>query len=309
MWRSWRGPRLVVWAPAKVNLFLRVKGRRPDGYHELESLVVAVNLFDTLVFRPLRSESEFSVVIHSNVEELASGHDNLVRRAVELVGQRLAGPSGRRFGLRVWLHKRIPLRSGLGGGSSDAGATLRALRDWLSAPVAQRTLMDWAAELGSDVPFFASGSSAAIVRGRGELVEPVKLGRPLHLVLVQPGPGVGTREVFERLWAGGRRSQRSCEVDELLGALREGWSGQAIQEVLVNDLLEPAICLRPEIGEALKRLQGAGMPASLTGSGSVLFVLAQSQEEAVGWARWIRQQLSLWVTVVRSLEGNGWERS
>jgi 4-diphosphocytidyl-2-C-methyl-D-erythritol kinase len=191
-------------APAKLNLFLEVLGRRDDGFHEVETLMVPVRLGDWLTMTPTPPQPKGapgSIVLDLRVclpvrpppqsQEIPAGSDNLVVRALELLRQR----SGCQWGARIELLKRVPAAAGLGGGSSDAATALRlANRAWrLDWPRAR--LAELAAELGSDVPFFLSGG-AAICRGRGERVERLPPVSPLDFVIVQPPDGLSTADVY-----------------------------------------------------------------------------------------------------------------
>src|SRR5262249_2823120 len=182
---------LRVWAPAKVNLFLEVLGKRADGYHEIATLMVAVSLYDTLEFK---EESSPPVHLQCDRPDLSTGPDNLIYRAAELLRQRTGCPRGARIRLR----KRIPMAAGLAGGSSDAAATLCGLNALWQLGRSNAELAVLGAELGSDVPFFFA-TPAAWCTGRGEQVTPVKLGRPFHLVVASPGVGLATADVYRGL--------------------------------------------------------------------------------------------------------------
>src|SRR5262249_20761994 len=179
---------VVVWAPAKVNLYLEVLGKRADGYHEIETLMVSVSLYDTLVFK---EDSPGQFVLRCNRPELSTGPDNLVTRAADLLRRH----TGCTRGARVRLAKRIPLAAGLAGGSTDAAAALAGLtRLWhLGLPDEERAALG--AQLGSDVAFFFA-TPAAWCTGRGERVLPTPLPGRLWFVLVCPPFGLSTAEVY-----------------------------------------------------------------------------------------------------------------
>jgi 4-diphosphocytidyl-2-C-methyl-D-erythritol kinase len=192
-------------APAKLNLFLEVMGRRDDGFHELETLIVPIQLADWLSLVPTAPTQDGrlgKIVLDirdcrtscapCDGEPIPVGSENLLVRALELLRQR----SSCRFGARVELVKRIPMSAGLGGGSSNAAAALRlANRAWqLDWP--PHRLLELAAELGSDVPFFLS-CGAAICRGRGERTERLPNMQPLHFVVVKPPVGLNTGDVYQ----------------------------------------------------------------------------------------------------------------
>src|SRR5262249_47160138 len=202
MWSQRTPLGLTVRAPAKVNLFLEVLGKRPDGYHDLATLMVAVSLFDTLEFKEDSAKAISLDVLDSPAEEpggedrplLSTGPDNLVWRAAELLQHRTGHPGG----CRIRLTKRIPLAAGLAGGSSDAAATLVGLNRLWCLGLSSDELKALGAELGSDVPFFL-GPPAPWWTGRGEIVMPLTPAKPLWLVLVCPPVGLSTAAVFRAL--------------------------------------------------------------------------------------------------------------
>src|SRR5262245_8635037 len=163
---------LSLLAPAKVNLFLEVLGKRPDGYHDLETLMVAIDLCDRLEFRP---DDSGAVTLTCDDPGLTCGPANLVLKAAD----RLRRHTNHSGGARIHLAKRIPMQAGLGGGSSDAATTLKGLTRLWSLGLPDSELAKIGAEVGSDVAFFFS-PGAAWCTGRGEKVEPVTLGRTLE---------------------------------------------------------------------------------------------------------------------------------
>ena len=168
-------PKVTIETPAKVNLTLEVLGKREDGYHDIVSVMQAISLFDTLTIRP---SDEIKVV--AEIKDLKT-RDNLVYRAAMLLRE----TSGVSAGAEVQLDKQIPLAAGLGGGSSDAAATLLGLDRLWSLGLGEEELKELAAQLGSDVPFFVTGGTA-LVEGRGERVSIVKTPPTLWLVLAFP---------------------------------------------------------------------------------------------------------------------------
>src|SRR6476469_7269340 len=177
-----------VSAPAKVNLFLEVLGKRADGYHEIATLMLAIDLEDELDVAPAES-GELSLTCDDPA--LPTGPENLVLKAAS----RLRAETGTSAGARIHLRKRIPWAAGLGGGSSDAAAALEGLNELWKLGLSTAALARVGSDIGSDVPFFLNGP-AAWCTGRGEVVTPVKVGKPLDLVLVKPAEGLGTAEVY-----------------------------------------------------------------------------------------------------------------
>jgi len=242
---------MLVHAPAKLNLCLYLGGRREDGLHELCSLFEPLALADLIEVSPGGRDE----VICPGVEG-----ENLAARA--LAGLRARG--WERKPLRVEIEKRVPVAAGLGGGSGDAAAILRLA----AGEVAD--LPQLAAELGADVPSQLR-PSLALVRGAGEHVEPLPEPAEHAAVLLPGGGGLSTAAVFaeaDRLGLG----RSAAELDELAARLRAaagaGASPLGYPELLVNDLTEAALSLRPEVGDALDALRAAGAPvAILSGSG------------------------------------------
>jgi 4-diphosphocytidyl-2-C-methyl-D-erythritol kinase len=259
---------LVVWAPAKVNLFLEVLGKRPDGYHEIATLMAAVSLYDTLVFK---EEPSGEVRLRSSNSDLSTGPENLVMRAVELVRQH----TGSKRGVAIRLIKRIPLAAGLAGGSTDAAATLAGLNQLWQLGLATKDLAGLAAQLGSDVPFFFA-APAAWCTGRGEQVSPQEMGKTLCFVLVCPRFGLATADVYRNVTVPGEPRTG----DEI----RRAFAAGQVEEIgrLLHNRLQP---VAERLCPALTRLQArlaALAPAGLlmSGSGSSFFALCRHRGEA-----------------------------
>ena len=244
---------MILRAPAKLNLCLYVGERRADGLHELRSLFCPLLLSDRIVVGAAAGEAD--EVICPGIEG-----PNLVGVALEAMRAR----GWRREPVRVEIEKRIPVAAGLGGGSADAAAILRLAADELD------DLPAIAAALGADVPSQLE-PSFALVSGAGEVVEPLAGPGPFAIVMIDDDPGLNTGEVYAQAdKLGGGRS--AGELEELGARLREaasrGASPLSYTELLVNDLQQAAISLRPEIAEALAALDEVGAVHSMvTGSG------------------------------------------
>ncbi len=252
---------LRVKAHAKVNLGLSVLGRRGDGFHELDTLMARISLHDALTFTKTAAGVRLEIL---GADLAIPPEDNLVYRAAEAYLSKLS----RVGGVKIELEKRLPVAAGLGGGSSDAGATLRALSHLYPSGVALTTL---AAQLGSDVAFFAADLSAARATGRGELLTPLELPE-LHLVLANPGAQVSAREAYR--YAEGF-SSGPLELKDLVVRLGCG------DPDYPNDLEAGVVAHYPVVGEVLGVLQRAGLRGvRMSGSGSTCFGLAESAEDA-----------------------------
>jgi 4-diphosphocytidyl-2-C-methyl-D-erythritol kinase len=272
-------------APAKVNLTLEVLGTRPDGYHELASVFGTIDLRDRVRVAPWRA---LDVRIAPAVG--AAAGDDLASRAVRALAEASARPPL----AHVRVRKRIPVASGLGGGSSDAGAVLRGLaRAWRLDRV---DLMSVAARVGSDVPFFASGAAYALVRGRGELVEALPAPEPFWIALVQIREHVSTAEVFAAHRATSSNGERTAT---LARALRDRKvTAAVIRDALENDLTEAAERVAPAIAETRKMAAGMGIHLAMSGSGPSLFALGDDRAHAIEIARRLRRR-GLRVRVLR----------
>jgi 4-diphosphocytidyl-2-C-methyl-D-erythritol kinase len=301
-------------APAKLNLFLEVSARRGDGFHELETLMVPIRLFDSLAFEPIPAEAKQSGKIHFRLtvcdrapgagEAFAgvpAGEDNLVVRALELLRQR----SGCRLGAKVELVKRIPSAAGLGGGSSDAAAALKLASHAWGIRWPHEQLCSLAAALGSDVPFFLS-HGAAICRGRGEIVERLPGVAPFHVVIVKPTAALATRDVYAQLDAQppGQTVPRAAigegRLVALTRALRRG-SFFELNRWMCNQLQAAAGALTPWIGRIRAEFAALDfLGHQLTGSGTAYFGVCRHAQHARRLASILKtRQLGL-VYVTRS---------
>ena len=275
---------VVVQAPAKLNLFFEVLAKRDDGYHEIETLMCPVDLYDTLCFREGPRQLELTCQRVNGAtgptgltgEVLPEGRENLVLRAVELLRRR----AGVDFGATLRLVKRIPIAAGLGGGSSDAAAALVAANEAWGLGRSLDELAEISAELGSDVPFFFA-RGPAICRGRGERVEPVDGVFALHFVVVYPPEGLSTAAVYDAC----RPAARPKTPAPLLEALARG-DVNRVGRLLFNRLQPAAGKLSTWIGRLQRRLAredclGHGM----SGSGSSYFGLCRHARHARRVAR------------------------
>ena len=260
---------LVVAAPAKINLFLEIRGKRPDGYHDLESLMVAVNLFDTL---ELSTRFDGAIELRCDPPSLSTGRDNLVYKAAERLRIRA---NREELGASIHLTKRIPMQAGLAGGSSDAAATILGLNHLWNLNLSHSELAAVAAEVGSDVAFFLA-LPAGWCTGRGELVSPEAASRSFDVVLVCPPVGLSTVEVYRALQV------PSVPVDGFAAraAFRAG-DPDALGAALFNRLQPPAVHLAPAVETVYRRLVGL-KPAGclMSGSGSAVFALCRDSHEA-----------------------------
>lgn len=288
---------VLIEAPAKVNLYLKVFRKREDGYHDLVSLMQMVGLYDSLTFRAERS----GIRLEQTDPSLPSDRSNLVIRAAEAL-QKSAFPDGATSpGVAIKLVKQIPIAAGLGGGSSDAAATLVGLNRLWSLGWSRRRLAELGATLGSDVPFFLYGPTAW-VSGRGEAVEkssPVAEG---WVVLLNPGIAVSTAAVYQALSRklGLTKNKPKISINRFLA---QRPSATKIFRSPYNDLEKVTLGAHPELIRLKQELQARGGEAVLmSGSGPTLFARFESYAAAKQAAAAFEGRGSLRVWVARILK-------
>lgn len=268
---------VTLLAPAKLNLALAVTGRRQDGYHDLRSVFATIDLADRVRVAPSQR-----LVVRIAPDVGAPRGDDLASRAVRV----MAAATAHEAVAFVQIRKRVPVAAGLGGGSSDAGAVIRAL-----ATLWRRTELDLvavAATVGSDVPFFVRGARVALVSGRGEHVDPLPDPQPMDVVIVRSRARLSTADVFGALRPEDHGATPS--VDAVRDAFaRRSVTAQLLREHAKNDLLAPAERLCPEIAEARLRAAQHGIQLALTGSGPTLFTVADDRRDALRIARILRR--------------------
>ena len=318
-------------APAKLNLYLRVLGRRADGYHELETLFERIDLADELSFEPadvLSLTCDDLSAVPGTAQAgptLSVGPDNLILKAAQL----LRTHTGTTQGARIRLAKRIPVAAGLGGGSSDAATTLLGLNQLWGLGLAPDTLDTLAKQLGADVLVFLMAEPFAIGRGRGDACEPLPCRRQLSHVLVTPPEQLSTRDVFEGFdrhqaefaltppptvgtpaeknsWWGGLTAPKPS-LTMVVHALSNGSLGE-LADGLWNDLEPEAIRRCPSSGLILSRLRDLGcLGVRLSGSGPSVFGLCSDLQQAQEVAAQVRGRAApSWrVEIVRTMHHVG----
>lgn len=270
---------LKVKAFAKLNLFLEVTRRRPDGYHELATLFARIGVRDELSFN--KAEPGIRLLVKGGPRGLGRPEDNIVFKAAV----RFFEAFGLNPAVEIKLAKKIPVGAGLGGGSSDAAAALLGLARLYKLPrSASSRLMKIAAALGSDVPFFMLGAAMAEGRGRGEKLKAFKPAAGLpHIVLVYPGSPVYTKEVYGSLKLGGPAEikKRLADFRRLSGLLKKGGFPAESAGLLFNRLEDPVLPKHKAVNSARKKLAELGADAALmSGSGASVFGLCRSAAKA-----------------------------
>lgn len=264
-------PTKTVRSYAKINLTLDILEKRPDGFHGIESVMQSISLHDIIT---LRTSSEPGIRITCDIPGIPTDEKNLAHKAASIFLQR----RGFATGLDIHIEKRIPMQAGLGGGSSNAAAVLMGLNQLFGLSVSLDELSSIGAKIGSDVPFFLVGGTA-LVRGRGEVIQPLPDIPSWQLVIVKPPFGVSTAWAYKRLdemsSAVGEPTPHSKRMVDCI--LCDG----CLPDALWNDLESPAVERHPEIAEIKGELLRAGASGALMcGSGSAVFGLFKIEEEA-----------------------------
>jgi len=277
---------MQAFAPAKINLSFEIKGRREDGFHEVETLMAPISLSDRLTIE--RGQTRGDIKFSCDDSSLPNGEENLVVQAARLFQE----ATKIKEGVEIALEKKIPHGAGLGGGSSDAAATLLGMNDLFETRLDEKDLLELAAQIGSDVPFFIPGS-AAICRGRGEIIEPARLPAKIRLLLVKPDFGVPTPWAY-------RRWKDSRELPGVEYAPQE-FSGARF----VNDLERPVFekfVLLGYLKTWLRHQQEVG-GALMSGSGSTVFAVLRDGAESNQLADRLRAEVDakMWTFACETL--------
>jgi 4-diphosphocytidyl-2-C-methyl-D-erythritol kinase len=265
---------ITLRAFAKINLSLRIKGARPDGFHDVQTILQAIDLFDRVECEKRRGPFQ----IRCDMPKVPTDRTNLVWKAAQMLWD-TAGLAGELRDTVVTLQKKIPVKAGLGGGSSDAAAALLGLRRLWKLRVPDEHFHVLASKLGSDVPYFLVGGTA-LGLGRGDEMYPLEQLPRYYVVLVIPPFGVATKDAYE--WLDAKRVRESSSQNTPESDPRPFFESIT----LVNDLEAPVIARHPVIGQLKQRLTDRGaMMAAMSGSGSTVFGVFDSAAVAKAAAR------------------------
>ncbi len=275
---------IVLHAHAKINLSLFITGIREDGYHLLDSVFVLISLHDIVKIK----KCDMGIVVKCSDDSL-SGKKNIAYKAVQLIAKKYTQVKG----VEIDIAKNIPHMAGLGGGSSNAAATLIGINKLYNLLMSNNELMEMALSLGADVPFFI-GDGACRVRGVGEVIEPISIGKQIHFTLIKPKASLSTPMVFNEY-------DKLCEVSKndcsnLISNLVDG----NIEKLQIhNDLQEPAIRMCPEILDEINYLKKAGaLSAIMTGSGSCVFGVFVSKQKSIDATNMYKGKSKIFSTTV-----------
>lgn len=280
---------LTVHAHAKLNLFLKVLGKRDDGFHEIETVMQLIDLHDTLSFRR-RDDSRITLNVRQVMpvspasevkqEDIPCDEKNLVVQAAML----LRSHTGIEHGVDITLLKRIPSQAGLGGGSSDAATTFNALNQLWELGLSVSDRCQLAAQLGSDIPFFVTGARMGICTGRGETIQPIA-SRKMYYVLVKPLSGLSAAEVY----ANCAPSTFSQSAKDSLKGLHEPNIQTVESSLFYNSLERPARRLNLDVQHVLEQLEHEPFVSTMmSGSGTTCFGLCRSRRQSFQLARKLR---------------------
>ena len=248
---------------AKINLALNVVSKRSDGYHELDGIMLPIELHDSIIISKLRNDDNFVTV-----DDFSNGlvHYNLATTAINALAKKYH--FSERF--RVYIHKVIPMQAGLGGGSSNAAFTMKAVNSMLKLNISDEELIKLAAPLGADIPFFINCKPARC-KGIGEKFTNVEVKNNYYVLITKPKSGCSTKEVFA---IADQKPYTQFDIDKVQKALEEG-DDETLANSIGNSLEEAAISLVPEIQELKDKLKELGLKiVMMTGSGSAVFAMS-----------------------------------
>jgi len=261
--------RISLKAPAKINLFLEILGKRDDGYHEIETVMQEIDLVDNLQFEEIRE----GVRLKCNDNNIPSDENNLVCKAANLI----LNECGIKKGVLISLEKNIPVGAGLGGGSSDAAATIKALNLLWKIGLNDTELMEFAAKLGSDIPFFIKGKTS-LCSGRGEKITPIEVKSEMNYLIIFPHINISTTTIYRNLKID--LTKKIIDVSFFLDALKHH-KVAGISKLLFNRLEKVIFATYPDlldVKRALDQFDFCGL--SVSGSGSAFFGLCKDRQQA-----------------------------
>lgn len=264
--------KIKIEAPAKINLYLEITGKRADGYHNLETIMQTVSLFDEITVEDAPS----GILLECDNSQLPTGSSNIVYKAAEAVQKRFNIAKG----VKITLKKIIPMGAGLGGGSSDAAATLKALVKLWNIQTDKKELEKIAAGLGADVPFFLTGGTA-LCEGIGEIVTPLANIKKMPIILVNPGFGVSTPSVYKNVKFPLTKSRKIHTIRRLICG--GSFNKNNALKYCFNRLEEFVFPDYPEIAKIKSIMTDLGCASLMSGSGATVFGIfgSESQSETI----------------------------
>ena len=253
---------------AKINLCLNITGKREDGFHELDMIMLPISLHDSLVVSKLMKSTDNFVTVDDF--SIGTFTYNLATFAID----KLESVYHFKDKFRILIHKVIPIQAGLGGGSSNAACSMKAVNTLLNLGATDEQLMELGKSLGADIPFFIKCKPARC-RGIGEQIEEIEIKNNYYVLLVKPEAGCSTREVYA---AADSMDLDVCNVDNVIKALAEG-DDELLANSIANSLQKPAVSLVPAISTIIDELKECGLKiVQMTGSGSAVFALSTDKK-------------------------------
>ena len=253
---------------AKINIALNVLNKREDGYHELDSVMLPIELHDSLIVEEHRSKDnnvtvdDFSLSFHNF---------NLIGKTINALAEKYGFTNK----YRILIHKNIPMQGGLGGGSSNAAAIMNAINEWLKLNMSEEEKIETALKIGADVPFFIN-TVPARVGGIGEKLQPITVKNNYYVLIVKPNEGLSTKAVFEM---SDTMELKTANIDNVVLALETG-DDELLASSICNSLEEPAIKMLPEVAHVKQLLLDEGLKiVSMSGSGSCVFAMSQNKKQ------------------------------
>jgi len=268
---------------AKINIALNITNTRDDGYHELDMIMVPLKFHDSVQISELKGKKDNFVVMDDFSIKL--GHTNIAETALKAVLSKTQ-VGDKKF--LVFIHKLIPVQAGLGGGSSNAAATMRATNRFLKLNIPDEELLELSKPIGSDVPFFIQ-SKPARCRGRGEKLEPINIKNNYHVIIVKAEEGCSTKEIYDKFdkmylpsfeanKTKSTKGYNTAKIDNVIKALEEG-DDALLEQSMGNSLQDPACELVPEIRVIIDKLKSKGLKlVMMTGSGSAVFGMSTDKK-------------------------------
>jgi 4-diphosphocytidyl-2-C-methyl-D-erythritol kinase len=262
---------LTLTSPAKINLYLKVLSKRPDGYHDIETVFERIDLCDKIRLRPIKKD----IVVLCDNPQVPCDSRNLVYRVAAVLKESYGITSG----VEITLNKNIPVAAGLGGASSDCAACLRGLNELWALKLKKEEIFDIGSRIGADVAFFLLDAGRAVGRGKGEMLEPLPKGETFWYLLVNPGFEVLAKDAYSTLSLGLTHTANNSKID--VHSLRK-IRFKDLNGFLFNSLEDPVEKRHKEVSEIKSEIIKAGLKLSLmSGSGPTVYGVASSREEAL----------------------------
>ena len=256
---------------AKINISLNITKKREDGFHEIDSIMLPISLHDSLVVSKLKNTTDNFVTVDDF--SIGSFSYNLATFSIE----KLQSVYHFNDKFRILIHKVIPIQAGLGGGSSNAAFTMKAVNSMLKLGATDEELIDLGKTLGCDIPFFIKCKPAR-VQGVGEVLTPINVKNNYYVLIVKPELGCSTKEIYA---LSDSMELKTCNIDDVIKALEEG-DDELLANSISNALQEPAIKMVPAIQGILDDLKNHGLKiAQVTGSGSAVFTLSTDKKALI----------------------------